>query len=563
MAAAPHPPDDLVRVAALYATGFFGSGRDERFDRVARVAQKLLDAPISMVNMVDREEQWGKACIGLPTSDMPRGISFCQHTILEARPLVVEDTLLDPRFADNPLVTGAQGLRAYVGHPVHDPGGHRIGTLCVADRRPRAWTEEDLATLHDLAAWVDLEIGWATLREAAEREQATETRLRAIIDSAAEGIVTLDAEGRVLLANPAATDMLGHRAEDLAGRVLHDVAHHSRPDGSPYPRAECPSHQTLAHGEFHRFLEEVYWRSDGTPLPVELSSTPLLDGDRLTGAVVVFRDATERHELERMKTDFISAVSHELRTPLTSISGYLEGVLAEDDGTLNDVQREDLEIVQRNAALLEALVDDLLLLSRMQAGRLEFARAAVPLDELLAELVEDRPGRVGARPAVRRLAAPGARERRRPAPASVLHEPALERAEVRARGNRGSRVRRAKERRSGGRGHRQRPGHPRRRGRAARAAVLPRVDGEGRRRHRAGADDHARDRRPACGGPRRREPPGRGLDLPRAAPGVGGPRRLTRRILEQWPPGARSSSPTTPTTSVASWSGSSSATATT
>jgi PAS domain S-box-containing protein len=286
-------------------------------------------------------------------------------------------------------VTGAQGLRAYVGHPVHDPGGHRIGTLCVADRRPRAWTEEDLATLHDLAAWVDLEIGWATLREAAEREQATETRLRAIIDSAAEGIVTLDAEGRVLLANPAATDMLGHRAEDLAGRVLHDVAHHSRPDGSPYPRAECPSHQTLAHGEFHRFLEEVYWRSDGTPLPVELSSTPLLDGDRLTGAVVVFRDATERHELERMKTDFISAVSHELRTPLTSISGYLEGVLAEDDGPLNDVQREDLEIVQRNAALLEALVDDLLLLSRMQAGRLEFARAAVPLDELLAELVED------------------------------------------------------------------------------------------------------------------------------------------------------------------------------
>ena len=380
-------PDELARVASLYALGLDVSGREERFERVARIAQQLLDAPIAMVNMLSADQQWGKACIGIGGSDMPRIESFCNETILEDRTLVIEDAEADERYTR--YLSPDHGVRAYLGHPVHAPEGYRIGTLCIADRVPRAWGPQAVAMLRDLAAWVDLEVGWASLRDAAERERAAEVRLRTVIDSAAEGVVTLDPEGRVVLANPAALEILGYDTDELVGRVLHDLAHHTHPDGSPYPRHECPSHRTLSGGVSHRLLEEVYWRKDGTPAPVDLSSTPIRDGARITGAVVIFRDATERRELERMKTEFISSVSHELRTPLTAIAGYLEDVLEDDEGTLTAMQREDLEVVQRNAGRLHALIDDLLLLSRMQAGRLDFAAAPVPVHDMLSHLVED------------------------------------------------------------------------------------------------------------------------------------------------------------------------------
>ena len=381
--------EELLRVAALHASGLLAAGREERFDRVARIAARLLDAPIAMVNLIDEDMQWAKACVGLPSGDMPRGISFCGHAVLGDEPLVVPDTLADPRFAANPLVTGEPGLRAYVGRPVRDPEGHVLGTLCVSDVRTRDWTREDLAALNDLAGWVELEIGWAALREAGARRRAAEDRLDAVIDGAAEGIVTLDREGRAGLVNPAAQEMLGFDRAELTGRVFHELAHHHRADGSPYPAEECPTHLTLTEGATHRLLEEVYWRKDGTPLPVDLSSTPILDDGEVAGAVVVFRDATERRELERMKRDFVSSVSHELRTPLTSIRGYLEALLEEESGPLTDEQREDLEVVWRNAHRLHALIDDLLLLSRVEAGRLQLSCRRLSLDGLVAGLLRD------------------------------------------------------------------------------------------------------------------------------------------------------------------------------
>lgn len=389
MADARFRPYEMLRVAALEATGLVATGHEERFDRIARITGALLDAPIAMVNLVGEDRQWGKACIGLPTSDMPRGQSFCQHAILRDEPLIVSDTRTDPRFAGLPLVTGEHAVRSYLGHPVHDLGGYRVGTLCVIDRRPREWTVRELEVLADLANWVDVEIAWAHLREAADRERATESRLQAVIDSAAEGIITLDDEGRVVVINPAAREMLGYTSEELVGRVLHDVAHAVHTDGTPYPIDECPSHRTLSAGVSHRLLEEVYWRRDGSAAPVDLSSTPIVEDGSITGAVVVFRDATERRELERMKNDFVSSVSHELRTPLTSIRGYLEGVIAEESGPLTADQREDLEIVDRNAARLHTLIDDLLFLSRMQAGRLQLDCRPISLDGVLAPLVED------------------------------------------------------------------------------------------------------------------------------------------------------------------------------
>jgi PAS domain S-box-containing protein len=140
---------------------------------------------------------------------------------------------------------------------------------------------------------------------AREREQAEEELKRAtrqkelILNSAGEGIYGLDLEGNTTFANPAAEKMLGYTEEELLGKPQHAIIHHSKPDGSPYPREDCHIYATFNDGKVHRESEEVFWRKDGTCFPVEYVSTPILEDEKLIGAVVTFRDITERKIAEQ------------------------------------------------------------------------------------------------------------------------------------------------------------------------------------------------------------------------------------------------------------------------
>src|SRR3954447_8604061 len=143
-------------------------------------------------------------------------------------------------------------------------------------------------------------------------------RLELTLEAAASGICGLDADGVLVLANPAARRMFGlGAAEDVAGINLHERFHSSRPDGTPYPWAECPSYRTLHEAEPVHVGNEVFFRADGTEFAVDYSSAPIVEGGVVTGAVVSFTDVTGRRAVERLKDEFVSVVSHELRTPLT------------------------------------------------------------------------------------------------------------------------------------------------------------------------------------------------------------------------------------------------------
>lgn len=119
-----------------------------------------------------------------------------------------------------------------------------------------------------------------------------------ILNSAGEGIYGLDLEGRMTFINPAAARMLGWQPEELTGKMLHGVTHHTRPDGSPYPHQECPIYAAFRDDEVRHIDTEVFWRKDGTSFPVEYTSTPIREGERVVGAVVTFRDITERRKSE-------------------------------------------------------------------------------------------------------------------------------------------------------------------------------------------------------------------------------------------------------------------------
>ncbi len=122
-----------------------------------------------------------------------------------------------------------------------------------------------------------------------------------ILDAAGEGVYGLDANGNTTFVNKAAERILGWRADDVVGLPLHDIHHHSRADGSPYPREECPIYSAIKDGQVHQVDDEVFWRTDGSSVPVEYTSTPIIEEDGICGAVVVFRDITARKEMERQR----------------------------------------------------------------------------------------------------------------------------------------------------------------------------------------------------------------------------------------------------------------------
>lgn len=153
--------DDDARQRALDALGILDTPREERFDRVTRLAQELFDVPMVSITFIDRNRQWRKSEIGLGGREAQREDAFCDATIRQPESLIVEDASTDPRFNQNPFVVDDPNLRFYAGHPIEAPGGERVGTLCVMDTQPRILNGRERELLRDLANWVQAEVSRA------------------------------------------------------------------------------------------------------------------------------------------------------------------------------------------------------------------------------------------------------------------------------------------------------------------------------------------------------------------------------------------------------------------
>ncbi len=157
MPAAPLPPNETERIAALHALNILDTPPEERFDRLTRIARHAFHVPIALVSMVDTSRQWFKSSGGLPFCETSRDISFCAHAILGEDILYIENATKDERFSDNPAVKGEPKIRFYAGCPLR-VNNLKMGTLCLVDKKPRPFSEEDRQLLRDLAAIVELEL---------------------------------------------------------------------------------------------------------------------------------------------------------------------------------------------------------------------------------------------------------------------------------------------------------------------------------------------------------------------------------------------------------------------
>lgn len=154
----PTPPNEARRLAALSAAGLLDTPAEQVFDRLAWLATHATECPMALLTLLSAQRQWFKSRIGMHERETPRAQAFCNHTIMQEKLFVVEDAHDDPRFADNPLVTGAPHIRFYAGAPLALPSGLRLGTLCLIDRRPRTLDALELGILGTLRDLVVMEM---------------------------------------------------------------------------------------------------------------------------------------------------------------------------------------------------------------------------------------------------------------------------------------------------------------------------------------------------------------------------------------------------------------------
>jgi len=223
-----------------------------------------------------------------------------------------------------------------------------------------------------------------TEQHEAEEALHIATRQRELIlQSVGDGIYGIDLEGRLTFINEAGARMLGYRVEELTGREIHELIHYSHADGTPYSRATSPILQGMRRRETVRMRDEVFWRHDGTKMPVEYVANPLIEDGQLAGMVVAFQDVSERRRLDRMKDEFISTVSHELRTPLTSLRASLGLIWSGALDNRPEKQRQMMEMAIANCDRLIRLVNDIVDFEKMESGRLPLAHKAVEAVDLL------------------------------------------------------------------------------------------------------------------------------------------------------------------------------------
>ncbi|HSJ66280.1 MAG TPA: ATP-binding protein [Anditalea sp.] len=393
MIEAPRPENEKERLKELLSMEIMNSGREEQFDDIAALASNICKAPISLLAFVDETKQYFKAKIGMQEEQTDRKIAFCSHTILNDDIFIVEDTAVDERFHDNPLVTGSPHTRFYAGMPLRTSSGMNIGTLCVLDTEKRELSEEQKTALRLLARQVikELELRKANLeyQRTINKLESTETLLLQAENLARLGSweYNISTQGFICTQNVAKLLNISFD-EDISGfctianalsdpdqEILNTKWQNAINSGKDF------EHIALLPGEIEKW--------------VSFRSKTHFSEDILEKVIGYIQDVTELHthenklitdkakaeEATAAKSEFLAIMSHEIRTPLNAIIGLNYLLLQENN--IRDEHKETLRAIRFSSQNLLSLINDILDFSKIESGKIEIEKINFRLKDLL------------------------------------------------------------------------------------------------------------------------------------------------------------------------------------
>ncbi len=308
------PAVESERLSALRRYEILDTPPDGAFDRITALAADLLSVPIAIISLVDADRIWFKSRHGIDVDQIDREPGLCASAIIQDDAWVVTDASTDARVLANPLVAGEFGLRFYVGVPFTTHDGHNLGTLCVIDKEPRLEvTKQEIEHLKNLAALVmdEMELriaarithqemaqALAERDSQAQRAKDAERRLSGVLNNASVAVFLMDDRQQCAYMNAAAEQLTGYTFAETQGRPLHDVIHHTRPDGTHFPLEECAIDR--AFPENHNVQgEEVFVHKDGSFYPVAYTASPVRDEQAKTiGTIIEVRGIQAEKEVK-------------------------------------------------------------------------------------------------------------------------------------------------------------------------------------------------------------------------------------------------------------------------
>ncbi|MDF1759459.1 MAG: ATP-binding protein [Coxiellaceae bacterium] len=226
----------------------------------------------------------------------------------------------------------------------------------------------------------------------------TQKRNELLLESAGEGIYGLNTKGEVTFINQKALDLIGFSKDEIMGKIMHSITHYAYPDGSPYPREKCNMYASYQDGKTRKIDDEVLWRKDGSCFPCEYTSTPIKINNTIEGAVIIFKDISDRKDHEdSMKQlteslqkankeldEFCYIASHDLKEPLRGITTYTMFLLEDYADALDTAGKDRLITLQDLSNKMSLLIDQLLQYSRV-------GRSEVNLEQVdLVEIINDK-----------------------------------------------------------------------------------------------------------------------------------------------------------------------------
>jgi PAS domain S-box-containing protein len=333
-------------------------------------------------------------------TSLAQGVGLAGWTLVHRKPALVPDVTKDERWSE---IDGRElSVRSVVAAPLSLGGGDNMGVLTLGHSAAGYFTEDHLQLVTAAASQIAIAVNnsdlYAYITEQADQlgtmlqsQESEAAKNRAILESIADGVLVLDHNGRVLLVNPAAEELLGLSAMVIEGEHFRHIL------GLGETAAQRDLAQALYH-ELRTRLETI----DDDRARLQAGSVRLESGKQVLavnmaplivtvggapGLVAALRDASREAEVERLKNEFISTVSHELRTPMTSIKGYTDLLFLGMVGGLTDAQRNFLQIIKSNADRLTALVNDILDISRIETGRIRLTIEPLDLNSIISEVV--------------------------------------------------------------------------------------------------------------------------------------------------------------------------------